>query len=181
MLPIARWAQRRRRQQHTTPGCPALSSPEWSASVPAGLRQLLDATFAQESEEVRTAVLQHFVDMVALQWASAPRAIGTRRDARGRAGQGRRRGDLATRHADEAGRIAVPTACPPARPPACLPACLPAAQSPPGASGGCCTCCWLCTAAGPPRVARLRVLRCVYCAPCRRLGAARAQGVYDHP
>ena len=141
MLPIARWAQRRRRQQHTTPGCPALSSPEWSASVPAGLRQLLDATFAQESEEVRTAVLQHFVDLTPLKWASAPRAIGMRRD--------------------------VPTARPPARLPACPPACLPACRPEPAwcewqvlqlllavhccwITPSCAPACTVCTAAGSP-------------------------------
>lgn len=41
----------------------------------AGLRQLLDSALAQESEAVRVAVLQHFVDKNIMDLVLAPRTI----------------------------------------------------------------------------------------------------------
>ncbi len=41
----------------------------------AGLRQLLDSALAQESEAVRVAVLQHFVDKNIMGLVLAPRTI----------------------------------------------------------------------------------------------------------
>ena len=57
-------------------GCRLILLPCLRHCPPAELRQLVEAVFAQESERVRVAVLQHLIDGCRILLAAAPLSIG---------------------------------------------------------------------------------------------------------